>query len=131
MKAGISFGIELHLISDDDECLEDLKKMSTGGDGMDELYAKGLYWSPGSDSADPTMPMGPSTLGLPSSSSSYYGGGGGSSISTSNSWTSNKEGASYYYKRRSSSARAFKQSWTMVITLTIAGAFGCFFLSWI
>ena len=74
MKAGIEFGVGFSLISDEDECLEKLQRMSSGG--LDDLYSSGIFWSPGAKSGDPSMPLGPPISALGSGKqlgSSTYG----------------------------------------------------------
>jgi uncharacterized membrane protein YgcG len=136
LKAGIDWGLGFTLVSNEDQCLDELlgglQTMSGGKGGLDNLYSSGLYWAPGGQSADPTMPMGPSMHGLPSSyggyssssSSSSYGSASYSGGGASSSWSSDNS-----YKLKRSSANAFKHSLT--ITMTMIGVFIFFLLPWI
>jgi len=80
LKAGMSFGFTVGLVPEGDKCIEELQKMSGGG--LDRLF-----WSPGTNSADPSMPLGPPLSGL---SSSRYGSSTGS-MSNSNNWFPNAQ----------------------------------------
>ena len=133
LKAGIDFGVGFTLVSNEDTCLDELlsglQTMSGGNGGLDNLYTSGLYWAPGGQSADPTMPLGPSTLGLPSSyggysasSSSSYGSSSYSGGGASSSWSSDSS-----YKLKRASANASKHSYA--ITMTMFGMLMFFLLS--
>lgn len=80
LKAGMSFGFTVGLVPEDDKCIEELQKMSGGG--LDSLF-----WSPSTNSADPSMPLGPPVSG---SYSSRYGSST-SSMSNSNTWFPNTQ----------------------------------------
>jgi hypothetical protein len=70
MTAGITFNAEFELVSNQDDCLQDLQTLG----GINDKYGNALIWSPGGTSADPSMPLGPSSFRSGYSSSSYsYG----------------------------------------------------------
>jgi hypothetical protein len=124
LKAGIDYGVGFTLVSNEDTCLDELlsglQAMSGGNEGLDNLYTSGLYWAPGGQSADLDMPLGPSTLGLPSSYSSTSSLGGGASSS----WSSDSS-----YKLKKASANTSKHSYTITMTMTMIGMLIFFLLS--
>ena len=94
MKAGIQFGIEITLVNDEDPCIDELERKSGGRGGFDDLFAAGLYWTPGG-STDPLMPLGPPNTGS----------------SGSGSWHD-------HYSRRAS-ANTLKHTWTITIGICL------------
>ncbi len=138
MSAEISFGVNLELISDQDECLEELdqkiKTLSGGDGGVDDLFFSDLYWSPSAQSLDPNMPMGPSTFRYSSQlSSSYFYDASNPEYSTE---AYRREEYNRFYNQRNggirsgASAITSRNSWIITTTIGI-GTFAFFFHWWI
>ena len=110
MSAKIKFGVAFELITDEDPCLGELdlelRTLSGGMDGADDLFMSDIYWRPSIYSSDSTMSMGPSTLGSPSSN-----GEASDSMSSTNQITSRRPSGS--------STNTPIQSWMITTTIAI------------